>query len=371
MATKTRKTKRVANEGTILERTDGRWCSAVTQPNGKRKYFYGSSSKEVAKKLLEARKTLEKGLPLPSDKRKLKHLLKQWLDDVVKPGTRPNVYARYEINVRVHLIPALGEKKLTKLTAEELQTFYRLKLESGLAPRTVGQIHATLRNALNVALKWGWITRNVAYDAKPPAVEEVSEAGSNRLTANQAIRLLDEVKKEKWLDGPATIAAVTGLRLGEVLGLKIDDLDTEAKVLRVLRQIQRVKGQGLVMMPPKSATSKRPVIMISTVMEAVRRQLERIEEMRLAAGDRWEERGLLFPNSYGRPIEPRRVEKLFDRVHSPNGASAHYLPWASSQSGNDSVQPWDRGENRPGDLRTFTGVDYEQDLYRFCPCHSQ
>src|SRR5262249_9049812 len=154
------------NEGSIYKRRDGRWAATVTigYENGKRKRktFYGETRKEVQEQLTKALADLQQGLPLPSERLTVGAFLVRWLEESIRPTRRGKTYASYAQLVRLYLQPTLGHKVLAKLTAADVQTLINRLLEAGLAPRTVQYAHALLRAALNKAVKWGLVGRNVA-----------------------------------------------------------------------------------------------------------------------------------------------------------------------------------------------------------------
>lgn len=303
--------KRAHGEGTITQRKTGRlagfWEGAVTTPEG-RKHVYARTQQECRQKVKQLLRNLEQGLPVAPKRQSVAQFLEKWLEDVAKVTVRPNVYVRYRINVHRHLIPAIGKKQLTALTPQDLQRVYARKLQDGLAPRTVHQMHTVLHNALGHAVKWGLVGRNVSDIATPP---RVPRSDIKPLSAGEVRQLLSAVRDDHWLDSLCTLTVTTGLRLAEVLGLRWGDVDMTAGTLRVRRQIQRVAGLGLIELEPKSATSRRLIRLTPVGVAALKRQRVRTMEMRLAAGDRWDEHDLVFPNSLGRPKEARAIEKRF------------------------------------------------------------
>jgi integrase len=142
--------KRRNGEGSVLKRKDGRWCAAYTV-NGKRKYLYGKTRKEVAGKLREALAKTGNGTYYPDIK--IENYLVQWLKDSVRDSVRERTYERYEQITRNHIVPELGNKTLTSLTEMDVQSLYRRKLDSGCSTRTVQYIHVTLHKALKQAVR--------------------------------------------------------------------------------------------------------------------------------------------------------------------------------------------------------------------------
>ena len=158
----TRRRARGAGEGTIVRRSDGRWCAAVRLEGGRRKYFFARTREEAAQKLTKAIGRRLDGLPLPNEKVTLGSYLEDWLEHAVQRNVRPWTYRGYEVHVRRHIVPELGSVPLAKLTPAQVRQWVSKKLASGLAPKTVHYMKGTLRTALNQALEDGLVVRNVA-----------------------------------------------------------------------------------------------------------------------------------------------------------------------------------------------------------------
>ncbi len=163
------KGRRGNNEGGIYQReSDDLWCASVSIESGKRKVLYGKTREDVASKLVTAPNDVKNGLTLPSYRMTLGAFLEQWLADVVWQRNRPSTAQGYEFYVRKYIIPVLGRHQIRKLAPQQVQRFLNETHAKGLAPRTVQYIRAILRRALNQALRWELVARNVATLADPP-----------------------------------------------------------------------------------------------------------------------------------------------------------------------------------------------------------
>ena len=158
--------RRGHGEGSIYLRPDGRWCASVTvgQVKGKqkRKYIYGKTRKEVAEKLKAALRDQQLGVNIAPERLTVESFLTTWLEEVVRRRLRPRVYENYEQIVRMHLIPHLGSVQLVKLMPEQVYAVLAQLADEGKAANTIRNVRAVLRRALNQALRWGRVTRNVA-----------------------------------------------------------------------------------------------------------------------------------------------------------------------------------------------------------------
>jgi integrase len=183
------------------------------------------------------------------------------------------------------------------------------KHAEGLAPLTVRQIRSVLRNALNQALRWGLVTRNVAALAEPPKVEAYE---GTALTVDQA-RLFIQACRGDRLEVLFTVALTLGLRQGEALGLHWEDVDLEAGLLRVRWQVQRIGGK-LTVRELKTKRSRRTLPLPPFAVAALREHRARQLAERLQAGSDWQDRGLVFTTPTGGPLDAQGVIRTFRRL---------------------------------------------------------
>jgi integrase len=300
-------------KGSISQRQDGRWTARVDlgYVNGKRKrkQIYGKTRKEVAEQLKVLLRDQQQGLELDVQRQTVAHFLTRWLTDVVEPSTRPATFRVYAYIVRSHLIPQIGHHQLAKLTPQQVQAMLRRKREAGLSPATVQRVRDVLRNALTHALKWGLIVRNVAMLVEPPKVERRQ---LNPLTYAQAQRLLAAAKGDRY-DALYRVALSLGLREGEVLGLRWEDIDLNDQRLHVRVAVQLVHGKPT-LVQPKTARSQRTLPLPATLVTVLKEHHVRQLEQRLLAGSRWQETGLVFTSNLGTPIYPRNLLRSFYKL---------------------------------------------------------
>lgn len=306
--------RRGHNEGTIVQRSDGRWAAVVnlgTGPDGKRKRksFYGKTRKEVAEKLKIALRDQQLGLPIAPERQTVKQFLTRWLTESAKPTLRPTTFATYSIHVRVHIVPALGHIPLQQLSPQDVQAFINHKLEPGLSPRSVSDIYAVLRRALNQAVKWSLVPRNVATIVDTPRVPRKQ---MRCLTPEQARKLLVTVQGDR-LEALYSVAIALGLRRGEALALKWEDVDLDLGILHIKAGLVRIEGK-LQRVEPKTAMSRRTIRLPWVANVALRAHKERQSEDREIAGARWNEMGLVFPSQVGTHLEPRSFKRNLDRA---------------------------------------------------------
>ena len=205
----------------------------------KRKTLYAKTRKEASERLTEALAQAHKGITADAGAMTVGVFIERWLEDSVRGSVRQSTYQRDESLCRVHIVTALGQKKLKTLSAADVQRFYRDKLDADLSSATVHKLHVVLHKALKQAVRWGLVPRNVADDVSSPKVhkEEVRP-----LTNEQARRLLETVRGDR-LEALYVVAVQSGLRQGELLALRWEDVDLEARTLQVRRTLTRNGGK--------------------------------------------------------------------------------------------------------------------------------
>jgi integrase len=182
-------------------------------PDGTRKVFYGKKQSEVIAKLDEAANDLRRGMLAVGSNTTLQEYLENWLENVHKPTIRLSTYLNYRKLLKNYVVPGLGKVKIHRLTPQQVQGFYSQKMSQGLAPKTVNNIHGVLHKALDNAVKWNILPRNVCDAVTPPRIPRKEK---NVLTKQQAHTLLEEVKAHR-LEALLTLAITSGMREGELL----------------------------------------------------------------------------------------------------------------------------------------------------------
>jgi integrase len=298
--------KRGNGEGSIHRRKSGGWCAQFTVYTAKgrrRKTLYGTTRAEVAAKLTRAVADREQGLGFNADNVTLENFLKRWLSDSVRDSVRPITYEGYARQIRNHITPALGWLRLKALTSAHLRGLYREKLDSGLSPRTVQYIHVTLHKALKQAVNDGLVPRNVAEAVKAPQVrrEEIKP-----LSPEQARTLLKAAREDR-IEALYVLAVTAGLRQGELLGLKWEDVDLNRSVLQVRCTLAGTRGGSPVFGIPKTPKSRRGVRLTAGATEALRRHRTAQKEQRRKLGTLWQDHGLVFTTQIGTPLNRHNV----------------------------------------------------------------
>lgn len=299
---KPKQRRRGHNEGNGRKRPDGRWEWRISLPDGRRKSFYAATRSAAKKAADEWLDEQEKGLQDASQKLSVGAFLDEWLEDTAKERVRPSTYQSYKLHIDRHIKPAIGHIRLRDLSARPINAMLRKIVDGGASPTTANLVRATLRTALSSAVKWGYVTQNVAKLTEP---RRVARTRVEPLTLEQARILLDAVWDDR-LGMLYHLAIYTGMRQGELLGLTWDDVDLEEKEIHV-RQILTWEGTVPKLTEPKTEQSKRTIGMGKGAEAALLEQRRRLGEWEMAAARRWEEWNLVFPNSLGKPLDATNV----------------------------------------------------------------
>jgi integrase len=315
----TRGRQRLSGEGTISgPRKDGRYVGAfyalTTIGARKRVYVYGRSREEAHERLVEEQSKSARGIPVPERSWKLGPYLDYWLEHVIKPTRRPATYALYEMIVRIHLAPALGKYQLKRLSVPILQAFFNGKLRAGLSVRNVQIMRQVLSAALSRAVREELITRNVARLVELPAWQPSVVVP---WSPTEALAFLQAAIDDPLY--PAFVLLILyGLRRGEALGLRWQDIDIEAQIIHIRQQIHRSQGQ-LRIGPVKTRAGSRDLPLIGLARGALLARKEQQEADQMKLGSAWADTGLVFTTRTGRPIEPRNLVRSFVRIRDSHG----------------------------------------------------
>ena len=305
--------KKANGEGSIYEhKKNGKKVgyrgayTVYTSEGPKRRYVSGKDREEVRRKLTEAMANRDKGLVFDDENMTTGEYLDRWLSDCVRGSVRESTFDRDSYLVRVHIQPALGRMKLRKLSPIHVQGFYRDRLDSGLSASTVNKIHTVLHKALSQAVRWSVVPRNVteAVKAPRPAPKEM-----HPLSPEEARRLLKVARGDR-LEALFVLALTTGMRRGELLGLKWSDVNLKNATVSIRRTLTRIdNGKRVALGEPKTRKSGRIICLTARAVDTLKAHRKRqIEEMMKFTG-LWEDNGLVFTTETGTPINPSNLRQ--------------------------------------------------------------
>jgi len=252
-----KKRRRIKGSGSVYTRKDGRVVGEY-DANGKTRYIYGKDETEVANRVAEAIKNRDSGID--SENMTVGGYLERWLT-TIRDTIRVGTWKQYEMIVRLHIKPSLGSVRLEKLNALQVQSFYRERLDAGLSPRRVQYVHVTVRKALKDAVRWRLVPYNVADAVTPP---RPTKPEITPLSAEQVKVLLAAARGDR-LEALYVLAVTTGMRIGEMFGLRWSDVDLEAGTL----QVRRIVAADGTVNAPKTASSRRTVRLSGLAIRAL------------------------------------------------------------------------------------------------------
>lgn len=290
--------KRANGEGSIYQQKNGLWVACVTVEGRKRKYVYGKTQKEVTQAKQKLLQDISRGVVQFTCEQTVETFLLSWLEDTIKPNLRYKTYEHYRWCVR-HVAAEIGDIQLRKLTPQHIQRLHAKKRAEGCAPQSVKHFHRMLGKALNDAVKWGLIERNVVSLVTPP---RVSRSEMHVLTAEQARRFLTEASGN-FLEALFVLAITTGAREGELLGLSWDDVNLQTGKVHIRRALGRRAKKGLVLVEPKTERSRRTIHLTTLAIEALKEHRLRQQQLKGFGEPGWNEYNLVFCNHFGKPFD--------------------------------------------------------------------
>lgn len=317
--------RRPSGDGMVRKRDDGRWEGRIVvghKENGESifRYVYADTQKELTAKLHQNIDAY-RGVELTEQSRmSLSKWLDKWLDERMAGTIRSHTLEGYRRDINNHANPYLGQKQLSKITPSDLNDLYTFLLEQGriikrqncargLAPATVRGIHTILHHALKMATEEGLIPSNPASKVIPPKMTNRSKGILNN---EQLDTLMETIAKDElWHDFFYT-ELTTGLRRGELCGLKWEDFDSKAGTLKICRTIRSGKGGALEAGDTKTYAGKRTILLPSSTAQLLRDRKE-------SALTEWVFPDLLKPESPTRPESAyRQLKKLLAEAGLPD-----------------------------------------------------
>jgi integrase len=309
-------------KGHITKRSPGSWSIVINlgkDETGKRRQKWytfhcqkkGDAEAEMARILHE----LATGSAIETKRMSVADYLERWLEDYAKPSVSPRTFEIYTYMVRKHIIPGLGKHLLEKLKPLHIQHFYadrRSKDKGNLSAQTVLHIHKLLKQALAQGVRWQLLIRNPADAVEAPKVARREMQTLSTEQINAAI----EVLKCSVIYIPMLIAAYTGMRRGEVLALKWQDIDLDNGLLAVRRAFETTVGRVIVK-EPKTAAGRRVIAISQTLVVELRRHKAEQAQRRLLMGMDYINEDWVCAHENGQMIKPvclsdkwRRFRKL-------------------------------------------------------------
>jgi len=301
--------KRGNGEGSISHRSNGRWRAQVYQDTGRRISRDFKTKPEAQSWLRQMQGELEQGFDYQGSKTLLKDYLHDWLD-TARIALRPKTADSYKRTMQKHIVPQLGEIPMKDLKPIHVEKFYVRLVEAGVGVRTIRLVHTILHRALERAVFQMLLIRNPSAHATLPQYR------------HGEMKVLDEIQVNQFLvtaiDSPYValyhLAVKTGMRQGEILGLKWSDLQWGSGRLYVQRQLQDVRGMGSFFQEPKTRSGRRTIQLGARTLQALMEHHEFQQTQKVFASQRWQDNELIFPSKLGTPLSPSNLRLDFNRV---------------------------------------------------------
>ncbi len=299
--------KRINGEGSIYQRkSDGRWVGQFKAPTASgagTRYVYANTQQEALKKLKAEMNRAEAGLLGEAGRTTVAEYLGWWMENVVRGDVAHRTYHNYLSQIRNHILPALGKKKLRALKLEDVEGLYRSMTASGLSSATIRSVHSVLRRALKQAVIRGLVPRNVAEGASLP---RMGQKEVQTFTPEEVRGFLKAASHDR-LEALYVLGVTCGCRQAELVGLRWEDVDLVARRLTVRRQVQRSRdGSGMITGPTKNKKS-RTIRLGMVAVEALVAHRERQAEEVASAKGLWRDPDLVFASTIGTPLDPSNI----------------------------------------------------------------
>jgi integrase len=285
-----RRPKRLNGEGSIwYSKQRRRWVAELTLPNGKRQRLFARTQEDAVDRRNKAIAAGVDGV-MPGDAAvTVAAWFKRWMTDSMPRSVSEGTLRNYNAILDAYIIPHVGRVKLGKLTPAHVEHMMRNLEDDGLSPRTVALARTVLRRGLGAAVRQGTLKVNVAALTEPP--KGTPPRLDDALTAEETAKVLRAVKGDR-LEALAYVVLGVGLRRGEAVALRWDDLDLERGLLAVRTA--------------KTAARARTIAIPAPTVAALKAHRKRQREERVA-GRRWDDPGLVFTTSIGTPIDGRNA----------------------------------------------------------------
>jgi integrase len=303
------------NEGSLHQRPNRTWRVQISL-NGKRIGKGFKSKAEAQDWLRNTQVEIVHGYDYQAGKITLGEYLPRWLENS-KATLRPTTAHQYELIMRKHILSHLGGIKLREIRLDNIEQYYSELIQSGVGIRTVRVTHNILHKAFEKAVRYGLVSTNQVHGA---ALPRYKSREMTVLNASQVTQFLAATRDSKY-QALYHLAVTTGMREGELFGLKWSDLHWNNGTLHIQRQVQKIPGKPWKFSEPKTASGRRMIKLGEGTLLVLREHKERQAFQKAVAGDRWQEYDLIFPTSVGTPGDPSNLRvdflKMLERAGLP------------------------------------------------------
>ena len=301
--------------GSIRKRGEKSWELTIdlgrdTDGKRRRKFVNVKGTKGHAQQKLRELLTLtDKGIPVNTQQITFGQWLSKWMAEYVTPNTRQKTIERYEGLIQKHIAPNLGHVELTKVTPSDIQALEAKLLAQGMAPKGVEMVHNVISGAYKYALRMEAAWRNPAKSVTPPKSVRKEVEPPDIAKVKQILKLAKE--EDHPLSPCFHVIAYTGMRRGEALGLRHQDLNLEAGTISIVQTISRSLHQGIIVQPTKTNAGRRSINLDDGTVNVLRAHIGKQLLTRMELEGAYEDNGLVFPGPLGAPLNPMAVTRAF------------------------------------------------------------
>lgn len=320
--------KRDYGRGSIRQKAPGRWligASTGYDPlTGRRKRVYRAvrgTKRDAQRELTTLLAEIDKGTVVDPERITFAEYIEQWLAHM-RHRIRTTTFDRYESYVRCHMLPALGQMQLSKIRPMHIQELESRALKrgrkdgkGGLSAQSVLHLHRVLHGALAQAVRWQLLAANPAAAVQPPRIGRPKI----HVPDPEAVERIVLASEDTSLYIPVVLAVATGMRRGEILGLRWRAVDLDQGLVRVVSTLQRHR-HGVDIGEPKTQRGRRTIVLPSFAIEVLRRHRKAQAAKRLRLGEVWRDEDFVATNGVGGPMDPGEVTRGFKRLARSAGA---------------------------------------------------
>lgn len=288
----------------IRQRSNGKYEGRV-QYEFDRYSVYADTMTELKKKMTDLRYRLEHGEFISSSKITVEEWFKTWMEQYKENQVKAGTIISYNDYFNIYIKESLGKKKLVDIRGEHVQRLYNSLVKRGMALSSIKVVSAILSGCFKQAMKNGLIERNPVLMATLP---KGNARRQRRVFTKEEQDIFMEYAKDSYLNNLFALAIRTGLRGGEIRGLKLSDVDKAAELLRIQRTLKYATGRGFFEDAPKTVTSRRDIPLTKDVTAIIDKQKQVYGEKVLRID------GYIFHLPDGTPISRERLQNEIDRI---------------------------------------------------------
>lgn len=318
---------RAPGSGSISQNPSGTWRAQALIPSSEggkpiRKTHSFRTKKESADWLRKILDDVEIGLSAENVDYKLEEYFSRWLD-LKREQIEETTFDDYSRNGRLYILPHLGNKRMRKIKMHDINSFYIELEKREIGRRTIGYVHSTLSSMFSYAAREGVVNSNPCAHTKPARSNNIQKP---KILSKAELAAFLEAACESRLKGLLLAAVITGMRIGELLGLRWRDIDLVNGYIHVSGQIRsrHLKGKNRQITKPKSEAGDRFLPIGEKLIEQLKQHYEEQQKHKTLMGVSWIENDYVFPSRIGTSLQPGYPEKEVKRIYAKLGLDQEY-----------------------------------------------